>query len=138
MIPYTILDLESDIGGFVVPLFEIIFLFVWFNGQDDMNWKFIKNLYLIGTKNEKNEKVGKRVSSVIQFKEKTSIQNDVSSKFKSIMIEKDTNQYKRIFERGKLKVNEELNIFNILSLLRKIKASLSVIIGEDTVKLEKI
>ena len=45
---------------------------------------------------------------------------------------------RKIFEKGRDMVNEELNMFNILQLLRKLKASVSIVVGDDSLKLDQI
>jgi hypothetical protein len=47
LIPYTIIDLQSALGGFVVPLFYTSLFIASILGKKRIVFKFIRKLYFI-------------------------------------------------------------------------------------------
>ena len=130
---YNALDILSAMGG----LFGVICSFfgvaaTWINEKTIMA-KYIRSLYFIN----KSEKVKKQLGKQDQGKGGYSGLNDIMvirSRFYNALWKKankeqseEINQ-KDLFEKGEEKVEAELCIFNILSTLQKLRASVSILV----------
>ena len=126
---YSWLDLIEDFGGFYQMFIIAIFVILGSNiNKQILMSKLVRSLYYV----EKSDKTKK---SVIKF--------STFDKFKHMVLPnyflaRSDNIQDQIYTQGRRMVESDLNMFSLMESLHKIKATLSVLVGQDKCKLDQI
>ena len=119
---YNFFGLASDLGGLIEFLYILFSLFpLYYYNKKVTQQKFIEKLYFVETN-----------QSDIENKDTSSHRlNSIDLESKTLLPEKK----KEIIDEAQAMINDELNLFNHMQQIRKLKAGMCELIGDDSAKL---
>ena len=124
--PFTIIDLASNFGGFFGCLKCLSFIPIFINSQFILK-KFVRRLYF--------DKDDDLLIKDIKFNHLTYTKQFLS--FFSFKENTELHQESKLYSKGITMVQQEMNMFFLLQTIRKLKAAMTVIFGDDKEKIEK-